>query len=233
MGLHEDTLPHKQLRHLVYEYLRTAILDGTLKPGEWLRQKRIAEALGVSQMPVREALKELAADGIVEHIPYRGVRVIEFSVEDVIDLYAHRGFLEGLAARAAAKNIQPEELDELRHLRAQMEANLSQNGLPQYRHLNRRFHQAIYTASRRDYLVRTLNQLWSTFPMMLLSNYPGTATQALPDSDAKDFAEHDAIIAALASGDSDQAERLVRHHIEGACRLFVSVLDLNDDPCGH
>jgi DNA-binding GntR family transcriptional regulator len=233
MSLHHDVLPHKQLRHVVYEYLRTAILDGTLKSGEWLRQKRIAEELGVSQMPVREALKELVADGLVEHIPYRGVRVIEFSLEDVVDLYAHRGFLEGMAARVAAQKITPEELDELRDLRAQMERNLAQDRLSEYRHLNRRFHQVVYSASRRDYLVRTLNQLWSAFPMMLLSNYPGTATQALPESDDKDHDEHDGIIAALERGDGDEAERLVRHHIEGACRLFVSVLNYSDDLCGH
>ena len=80
MSLQNGTLSHRQLRHAVYEYLRTAISDGTLKSGEWLRQKRIAEELGVSQMPVREALKELVSDGLVEHIPYRGVRVIEFSL---------------------------------------------------------------------------------------------------------------------------------------------------------
>jgi DNA-binding GntR family transcriptional regulator len=159
--------------------------------------------------------------------------VIEFSTEDVIDLYAHRGFLEGLAARAAAQTITPEELDELRDLRAQMEENLALDRLSEYRRLNRRFHQVIYTASRRDYLVRTLNQLWSTFPMMLLTNFTHTATQALPERDSKDFEEHDAIIAALQSGDGGQAEQSIRQHIEEACRLFVSVLNLTDDPCGH
>ncbi|MGD8599184.1 MAG: GntR family transcriptional regulator, partial [Anaerolineae bacterium] len=81
---------HRQLHQLVTEHLRTAILDGDLQPGEWLRQQRIADELGVSQMPVREALKALAAEGVVEYIPYRGARVVEFSSEDVADLYAQR-----------------------------------------------------------------------------------------------------------------------------------------------
>jgi DNA-binding GntR family transcriptional regulator len=77
---------HKQLHDVVAERIRTAILEGELRPGEWLRQERLAQEYGVSQMPVREALKKLAVDGLVEHVPYRGVRVIEFSPEDVSDL---------------------------------------------------------------------------------------------------------------------------------------------------
>ena len=77
---------HRQLRKLVADQLRAAILDGRFKPGEWLRQERVAQELGVSQMPVREALKELAAEGLIEHVPYRGVRVVTLSVEDIEDL---------------------------------------------------------------------------------------------------------------------------------------------------
>ena len=64
---------HRQLRHWVADRLRSDILEGRLKPGEWLRQERLAQEHGVSQMPVREALKQLAAEGLVEHVPYRGV----------------------------------------------------------------------------------------------------------------------------------------------------------------
>ncbi|HAE59780.1 MAG TPA: GntR family transcriptional regulator, partial [Anaerolineae bacterium] len=91
---------HRQLRNVVADRLRSAILEGFYKPGEWLRQEKLAQELGVSQMPVREALKELATEGLIEHVPYRGVRVIAFSPDDVGDLYAHRAFLEGRAARA-------------------------------------------------------------------------------------------------------------------------------------
>ena len=73
-----DTPSHKQLRNVVAEQMRAAILNGHYKPGEWLRQERLAQDFGVSQMPVREALKELAAEGLIEHVPYRGARVIVF-----------------------------------------------------------------------------------------------------------------------------------------------------------
>ena len=84
---------HKQLRSRVADRLRGEILQGQLKPGEWLRQERLAFEQGVSQTPVREALRQLAAEGLVEHVPYRGIRVVEFSVEDVEDLYACRALI--------------------------------------------------------------------------------------------------------------------------------------------
>ena len=65
---------HRQLAQLVTDRVRSSILEGRIRPGEWLRQERLAQELGVSQMPVREALKRLAAEGFVEHLPYRGAR---------------------------------------------------------------------------------------------------------------------------------------------------------------
>src|SRR5512145_1119552 len=94
----EEYPSHRQLRKHVAEQIRSAILTGQFKPGEWLRQEKLAQELNVSQMPVREALKELVADGLVEHVPYRGARVVEFVADDVMDLYEHRAFLEGRAA---------------------------------------------------------------------------------------------------------------------------------------
>src|SRR5271157_4632195 len=107
---------HRQLQQWVAERLRAGILTGRLRPGEWLRQERLAQEYGVSQMPVREALKRLAAEGLVEHVPYRGVRVVEFSPEDVEDLYVCRAFIESMAARFAAESITDEEVEKLAEL---------------------------------------------------------------------------------------------------------------------
>lgn len=224
----DASLPsHKQLRHWVADRLRAAILEGKLGPGQWLRQERLAQEYGVSQMPVREALKELAAEGLVEHVPYRGVRVVEFSAEDVEDLYAQRAFLEGRAARAAAQNITADELAELKELHAQMKKRLAPRHLAEYRDLNRRFHQTICAASRRAYLIRTLNQLWAAFPSMLWSNFVQTANIPLPERDATDMQEHEAIIAALEKRNAQEAERVMRYHIETAGRQLAETLRAN------
>lgn len=208
-----DLPTHRQLRNLVADQLRTAILEGRYKPGEWLRQERLAQELNVSQMPVREALKELAAEGLIEHVPYRGARVIEFSPEDIADLYEHRAFLEGRAAACAAERITTQELAELENIINQMERNAAPEQVSMYRQLNRQFHQAIFNASRHDYLIRALNQMWETFPTMLIGNFAATANHPLPERDATDAAEHRAILTALQNHLPRQAEEAMRAHI--------------------
>lgn len=219
------TLPsHRQLRYLVAERLRAAILDGELKAGEWLRQERLAQEYGVSQMPVREALKELAAEGLVEHVPYRGVRVVEFAPHDVADLYAHRAFLEGRAAHAAAAVINAGELAELKRLHGAMLNHMASEQIVEYRALNRQFHQLVVASSRRPYLIRSLAQIWASFPSMLWSNFASTALNPLPERDARDPQEHAAIIDALERRDAAAAERAAYVHIEGAGEMLALAL---------
>jgi DNA-binding GntR family transcriptional regulator len=122
----------------------------------------------------------------------------------------------------------PEELAELRELRVRMQQLPTPDDLTEYRRLNRRFHQTIYTASRSGYLIRTLDQMWSTFPTMLLGNFSQTASQALPDYDSLELDEHDAVVAALENGDSDEAEECMRQHIEATHRKLL--LTLGKDP---
>jgi len=220
-----DTPSHKQLRNVVAEQMRAAILSGHYKPGEWLRQERLAQDFGVSQMPVREALKELAAEGLIEHVPYRGARVIVFSTNDILDLYSHRAFLESRAASIAAGIITPEEISALESLQAAMEENSAPEAVFKYRELNRNFHQSIYQASRREYLIRALNQMWAAFPTMLIANFAATAVQPLPERDATDAGEHRAIIAALKGRDPVAAEQAMKKHILVTADQLVAFIE--------
>lgn len=216
---------HRQLTHLVAERLRGEILEGRLHPGEWLRQGRLADEQRVSQTPVREALKQLVAEGLVEHVPYRGIRVVRFSSVDVVDLYECRASVEGMAARHAASEISREELAQLADLHARMLACETPARLREYRELNRRFHEVIFTASRRSFLVRTLGQLWSSFPTMLWSNVPRIAVASVPGRDEPDAEEHAEIVAALVAHDAARAETSVRRHIESAGRALVAAME--------
>ena len=216
---------HKQLAHHVADRLRAEILEGRVRPGEWLRQERLAQEQGVSQMPVREALKQLAAEGLVEHIPYRGVRVVEFTVEDVEDLYACRLFIEGMAARYAASAITDDEIREVTELHHRMLRCTTPDQLPEYRELNRRFHAAIFNASRRSFLIRSLAQLWAAFPTMLWSNVPRVAAASAPGRDQPDTVEHAEIVAALRERSPDRAERAVRGHIEAAGAALLAAME--------
>jgi DNA-binding GntR family transcriptional regulator len=94
-----------------------------------------------------------------------------------------------------------------------------------YSALNRRFHQIIYTASQRDYLIHALDQIWSAFPTMMLSYFAQTTAQELAEREAQDLEEHAAILDALERHDGQQAEQLMRRHIETNCAELLSVLD--------
>jgi DNA-binding GntR family transcriptional regulator len=149
----------------------------------------------------------------------------------VADLYAQRSFLESRAARSAALHITPQELAELHDLHAHMRADLTLDTLSDYAQLNRRFHQTIYRASRRDYLVRALDQIWAAFPTMMMSYFAQTAAgalQTLAERKAQDLAEHEAIVKALQSGDASSAETLMHQHIEANCQELLSVLDCGE-----
>ena len=222
-----STDAHRQLRNVVADKMRAAILDGHYKPGEWLRQERLAQELGVSQMPVREALKELVTEGLIEHVPYRGARVVAFSIEDITDLYEHRAFLEGRAAYFSAQIITESDLINLKKIQAGMEENDAPEAVLKYRELNRGFHQTIFTISRHDYLIRTLNQMWAAFPTMLIANFSATASQPLPERDSTDREEHQAIVAALEAHEPVQAEQAMRDHILATNRHLVSFLKAN------
>ena len=216
---------HKQLRNVVADRMRTAILEGRYKPGEWMRQERIAQELGVSQMPVREALKELASEGLIEHVPYRGARVVDIAPTDVEDIYALRAFLESRAAGFAATQIAPEEILELKQIHAEIEKYSAPEHVLKYRELNRRFHELIFTASRRSYLIRTLGMLWAAFPTMLMGNYSRTASQPLVGRDNVDLLEHATIIAALERGDADAAQKATQEHVESVRRELIGMIN--------
>jgi DNA-binding GntR family transcriptional regulator len=224
----DPKVSYKQRAQLIADAVRADVLEGRIRPGEWLRQERIAREQGTSQMPVREALKRLVAEGILEHVPYCGVRVLQFGVEDVEDLYACRVFIEGMSARYAAASITDAEVRELERLHHRMIACAMPAELPEYRELNRQFHSLIFTASRRSYLIRSLGQLWSAFPTMLWSNIPRAATDSSRERDDADPIEHEAIVRALAARDADAAERAVRHHVEAAGSALLAVM--RNDP---
>ena len=176
---------------MIAERLRAEILEGDLRPGEWLRQEALSRRHGVSQTPVREALKQLAAEGLVEDVPYRGVRVVDLLRGDVEDLYACRALIESRAARFAAANITDDEIDELEELYLQMRS-LPGAGGPETS-IASSTGSSTPSSSRQvvaHFLFGNLAQLWSAFPTMLWSNVPPVAEVSAPGRDEPDTAEH-------------------------------------------
>lgn len=219
-----SAVQHQQLHEIVAERLRDAILAGKLKPGEFIRQNQIAEEYGVSQIPVREALKDLVAESLLEHIPYRGVRVIKYSIDDLADIFALRSFLEGRAAAAATEHISLEDIEKLTDLTESMKVYFTANNLTAYREVNQQFHEIIYLSSQRVYLIQNLDKLWSSFPTMIQGNFPQSGDQLYEDLDRRDYHDHLKIIKSLMERNSGAAERAMKTHIDHAGQDLINIL---------
>ncbi|MBI3977452.1 MAG: GntR family transcriptional regulator [Chloroflexi bacterium] len=149
---------YRTVELFVFDQLRRAILDGTLQPGEWLRQDDMAERLQVSRMPVREALRVLATEGLVTLVPHRGAVVTDLSVEDLEEIYAARCGLEALAARIGAERVTDGVLAEMHRYYEELDA-LAWNDLGGYLKAERQFHAVCYQASGRERLIKIVDDL--------------------------------------------------------------------------
>jgi DNA-binding GntR family transcriptional regulator len=196
----------------VLERLRALILTGEYGPDERLVEEQLAEKLGVSRTPVRQALTMLEAEGLVEIAPNRGATVCSFSIEDVWDIYDLRAVLEGHAARRAAGRIVGGELARLRELTREMEglAGRFEDHEKETRTLvglNQGFHGIIVEASRNRRLQRLINRTVE-IPLMFKAFFWYTPHERIISNHY-----HRQILEALEKGDADRAEIIMREHV--------------------
>lgn len=152
----------QRMPELVQEQLMDWIMDGTISMGEKLIAEEIAVRLGVSRMPVREALKNMEKSGIVNSIPFVGARVAELQMTDIVQIYLMREALEPIAAYYACKNMTEEKLDRINAVQKRLE-NVFIESTPNAKQifvLNREFHFEIYSVSGMKYLINTISSLW-------------------------------------------------------------------------
>lgn len=200
------------------EVLRKAILNGQLKPGEWLRQEALAEEMGISQITVRDALNRLVGEGMAVRVPYKGVRVVSLDVGDIENICAMRGLLEGLAAELAAESITPEELDQMRKLLPETTISVEMESVERAREANREFHEIAIRACRQPFLIRLLKQLWDWLDPYML--YGGAfqiseeAWEELLKYSERDLERHAQLLEALETRDGEQARRVVEKYMQ-------------------
>lgn len=192
------------------EAIRTKILTGELEPGARLREEDLAEAIGVSRTPVREALRRLDADGLVEFNANRGAQVASWSEHDIEEIFGLRAVLEGYGARLAATRITPEELAAARQDCAQMDQAASRTDLDAVAALNQRFHQRVLAASGNSRLVDSLAKLVEL--PLVHRTFRRYDVEAL----ARSLAHHHELLAALEARDATWAESVMRSHVLAA-----------------
>jgi DNA-binding GntR family transcriptional regulator len=229
-------LPKQTLSESAAEALRKAILDGRLKPDEWLRQEALAEEMGISQMTVRDALNQLVGEGLAVRVPYKGVRVVSLDVGDIENICAMRGLLEGLAAELAAESITPEELDQMRKLLPETTISVEMESVARAREANREFHEIAIHACHRPFLIRLLKQLWDWLdPYMLYGGAFEITKEAWEEMlkySERDLGRHSQLLEALEARDGAQARRIVEKYMQEtweSTKLFLQRSDKYDE----
>ena len=193
-----------------YERLRAAIVSGELQPNERLVEADLSSRLGAGRSAVRTALTRLAQEGLIEQERNRGARVRKIGKEEAIQIYEARAALETLAARRAAQNATAADADSLRAILGEMRARLDEGDLLGASDHNARLHRRLLDIAGHaivDRLVGTLNSQLVRFQYRTIL-VPGRAKRS--------FAEHTAIVEAVAAGDPDAAETAMRRHLGAA-----------------
>jgi DNA-binding GntR family transcriptional regulator len=186
--------------------LRDEILAGELTPGTWLRQDELAERLGTSRIPVREALRILESDGLTESFPNRGSRVPVLSLEDVNTYYRMRERLEPLTLTESLPHLTDHHLAHLEHIQDEIE---NQSNVNRFLLLDRDFHMATYAGCPSDHLLAMTVRLWNS------TQHYRRAFMVLTDPDRAAIvnAEHRLILDAVRRRDPEDGERYLTGHI--------------------
>jgi DNA-binding GntR family transcriptional regulator len=211
----------KTLREAVYERLKQAIVEGQIAPGEHLVETKLAERLGVSRIPVREALLRLEREQLVS-ASAKGLIVSSITRTNIQEVYAIRAALEALGCRLAAEKITPEEKAQLGDILRRSRDCITANDITGLTACDIEFHDVLIAASRNATLKKVLDQLRDSVRRLRAVSIalPGRPEQVLKD--------HTAIADAVCAGDGERAQSLVHAHIlDAAQRLLESVTDDN------
>jgi DNA-binding GntR family transcriptional regulator len=202
----------------IYATLREAILSGILVPGERLGEVQLATLFKRSRTPVREAIRRLESERLAERSPHRGFVVGRITRGEVLEVYAVRAAMDGLAARLAALGILPGELEHLRWLNNRIREAAAAQDYGLMLNLNIDFHEGIGHASRNSLLLQFMRQIHDW-----VRRFPDT-TFAYPGRSSIAVAEHEALLDALEQRNPEAAESIARAHMEHAMQVRVAML---------
>lgn len=203
-----DVSEYLPLRDVVFNTLREAILRGDLVPGERLLEVKLAKRLGVSRTPIREAIRKLELEGLVNMIPRKGAEVARISEKSLKDVLEVRRALEELAVEMACNRIEPEKIDELEIAHRQFKEALESNDVTHIAERDVKFHEIIYEATDNQKLVQMINNLRE-----YMYRY---RVEYIKDKEKRIILieEHKDILEALRTHDIKRAKLAMRKHID-------------------
>ena len=204
-----NTNEYLPLRDVVFNTLRDAILTGKLVPGERLMENQLAEKLGVSRTPVREALRMLELENLVELVPRKGAQVLDMSEKDIVNILEVRSALEGLATALACKKMTPEDLQQLKDLEADFEKAVTENEVERFVDIDEDFHDMIFAATENDKLINIFRNL-----RIQLYRYRMAQAKNNETSMSTIVAHHRSIIRAIENHDGEEGASIAQGHIK-------------------
>lgn len=219
MNLEMEMDEYLPLRDVVFNTLRRAILKGELKPGERLMEIALADKLGVSRTPIREAIRKLELEGLVVMAPRKGAKVASITERDLNDVLEVRKGMEVLAISLACKRITGEELDKLEAIEQSFQSLIESGNLTELAEMDVKFHDTIYQATNNQRLVQLLNNLREQmyrYRMEYLKDIAVRRTLA---------EEHKAICEALRGKDESKAQNYVSVHIDNQQKAIIRSLN--------
>ncbi len=200
-------IDRRPLHEEVIDRLRDRIVQGDLAPGARLNERVLCEQLGISRTPLREAIKMLATEGLVELLPNRGAIVTPLKAENIADTLAVMGQLESLAGELACANASDAQIAEIRALHFEMLAHHARGDLAGYFKFNQQIHLALIEASGNPVLINTYRQLNANVKR---ARYMANLSRERWDAAVR---EHDEIMTALTSRDAERLKRLLADHL--------------------
>ncbi len=202
----------------VYSYLKKKILSGDLRPGASIKLNQVAEELSVSKSPVREAIRRLEAEGLIDVIYNSGARVKDVDLKELEQIVLIRQRIECLAIGLAAKNIDSDKIRILRKMVEEMEECVKQNDKDKYSSINRDFHMIIYRASNADVIANLIEDLWNR------SERTTMVFNMFPDRFLTSNSEHVKMVDCLENHDSIGAEEILHKQKEDGFIHVIRIL---------
>ncbi|MBC5743198.1 GntR family transcriptional regulator [Lachnospiraceae bacterium MD308] len=206
------------LRDVVFNTLRQAILRGELKPGERLMEIQLANKLGVSRTPIREAIRKLELEGLVLMIPRKGAEVADITEKSLKDVLEVRRALEELSVKLTCDRITKEEIKELEQAAENFRKTMKSKDITEIAEADVRFHDVIYTATKNQKLIQLLNNLHEQMYRYRI--------EYLKDEEVypKLLKEHKEIIERINRGEKEEAARIVCEHIDNQVNAVMDVI---------
>lgn len=208
----KETLDKYSLRGRVFHTIRDSILSGKYSQNEELKEVTIGKELGVSRTPVREALRQLELEGLVNIIPNKGAYVTGITSKDIHDIYMIRSYLEGLCARMACENITEKQLEEMDEIVYLSEFHTRRSHEEQIFELDNKFHELLYESSGSKILCHLLSD-YHQYVQRIRKASLSSMSRALQTNE-----EHMAIMEAIKERNEDKAEELAHTHIRNTIK---------------